>query len=148
MFTLFLIEVATTSDTVLLRHEHGGGADRHRDVISCAYDERADSDALFNAAQLLEMIVVPDALWCDGELRCHDVMSGKEFRGLTLECSGEEGNPVRCTLRVDCSQLIVWFWHSLLTTIVCILAFIIVPVVCFDSRPRRPALDYDKDTNL
>jgi hypothetical protein len=151
--TFFFVEVILTADTVLLRHEHGGDADRHRDVISCAYDApSADGgDGLFNAAQLLETIVVPDALWCDGELHCHDAMSGKEFRGVSLNCDKhsqkhEEG--VRCILRVDCAALIRSFWHSLIATVGCILAFIIVPAVCINNRPRRVTLDYNRDVTL
>ena len=157
MNALILLFVATTraSDTVLMRREHGGGDDRHRDVIGCASDE-ADAKMLFSAARLLERIVLPDALWCDNEHRCYDSLTGVSYHAMSLECVDESKRAsVRCTVRIDCREYIVSFWQSLSVTVAVIIAFILVPGACVDNARRggggerhMPMIDYDRDMNL
>ena len=145
LFTFVLFSFAF-ADVVLLRNKHGRGVERHSDVISCVY-MTDDNEALFSPERLLEHVVLPDALWCDATNYCHDSTSGQEYKAMSLVCNDEVGAPIRCSVKIDCADLILAFWRSLIATIACIIAFIIIPGLCFDNRRVR-MLEYDKDTSL
>jgi len=150
MITLCFFVCFALCEVVLLRHPHGNDAnDLHRDEIRCVYDKHAVDRELFSAELLLERVVLPDALWCDDEgTRCHDATSSRDYIARSLNCSDERS--VRCTVRIDCSELIASFWLSLFVTLVAIVGFIVVPsVFCDGGRAggRRGEL-YDRDTSL
>ena len=138
------------AEVVLLRHPHGNdAADQHRDEIRCVYDKHAADRQLFSAERLLERVVLPDALWCDDKgTRCHDATSSRDYLASSLECT--EGESVRCTVRIDCSELISSFWLSLCVTLAAIVGFIVVPsVFCDGGRGGgRRSEFYDRDTSL
>jgi hypothetical protein len=147
MLLLLLVLETMSADVVLLRYAHGNRDDRHTDEISCVVETHS-SEQLFSAEKLLEKVVLPDALWCDGDGKsCHDSTSGREYRAASLECNESPGAPVRCRVLIDCSELILSFWHSLVATMVSVVLFIFVPHLCCTTRHRR-AVDYDRDTSL
>lgn len=152
MFLLLLaFQRLAAGEVVLLRFAHGGAtADRHTDEIGCVYEPHADDAQLFSAEQLLERVVLPDALWCDSAgAHCHDATSSRDYIARSLHCVDEPTHGgVRCTVRIDCSELIRSFWLSLGATLAAIVGFIVVPSVCCDGgRPRRRP-EYDRDMSL
>ena len=143
---LLLFLVYACADTVLLRHVHGSGTDRHRDVIECVATED-DEGSLFSEEALLAPLVLPSALWCDEARRCHDRTSGREYTAETLVCDPTSVD-VRCTARIDCTIYIDEFWRALATTFFCVVLLILVPGICLTDSRQRALERYDKDRSL
>jgi hypothetical protein len=139
MFLFTLVLVVIGADHILLRRAHGSGDDRHRDVIECARVEdnpntmpSAPTASMLNEERLLTPLVLPAALWCDEQMRCHDLTAGHEYRAVSLVCN--DTSFVRCVVRIDCTEHITAFWWLFATTVASIIALIVVPILIFDMN--------------
>lgn len=156
---LLLVCASSATDVVLSRAPHGAQA--HRDVIACVQpDARLVEHApLFAPEPLLELFLLPSALWCDTDTRnaslaavCHDRTMTRVYSARMLVCAETAAQQsVRCTAQFDCAPLLAECYASVGATLACIVALIGGRMLCVGDVERRrdaPPLGYDKDRAL